>query len=321
MRVLRQTPDGVLWIGTIGQGAFHIEHGKLTQITAPASLPSNTVLNFFEDDEKNFWIGTQTGMLRLTQCAGRASFRLPKANDSDFGTIYQDRDGSFWIGSTLLFHMKDGVSDAGNAAGHERRSRAQRLSRPLRRVVGGHRRRRRVSHRRGTASRLTTREGLSNNFVRAMAQDRDGSMWVAADEGLNHIVPGEGAHSRIVSYQMRDGLAYFSTRALLEDRNGDLWIGTDRGLSHMHDGAFLTDAATTALAQMKIWAIHEDSDGGLWFGTRNNGLFRFRDGKLAHFTAADGLAGNAIYQILEDGAGPFLDERAQRHFAAQPART
>ena len=34
---------------------------------------------------------------------------LPKANDSDFGTIYQDRDGSFWIGSTLLFHMKDGV--------------------------------------------------------------------------------------------------------------------------------------------------------------------------------------------------------------------
>ena len=30
---------------------------------------------------------------------------------------------------------------------------------------------------------------------------------------------------------------------------------------------------------MKVWAIHEDSDGGLWFGTRNNGLFRLRDGK------------------------------------------
>ena len=60
---------------------------------------------------------------------------------------------------------------------------------------------------------------------------------------------------------------------------------------------------TTALAQMKVWAIHEDADGALWFGTRNNGLFRYRDGKLAQFSPADGLPSNAIYQILEDGAG------------------
>ena len=135
-----------------------------------------------------------------------------------------------------------------------------------------------------------------------MTQDRDGSMWVAADEALNHIL-AEGANFRIVSYQMRDGLAYFSTRAMLEDRRGDLWIGTDRGLSHMHGGVFVTDAATSALAQMKIWAIHEDADGGLWFGTRDSGLFRFRDGKVALYRADDGLAGNAIYQIVEDGAG------------------
>ncbi len=54
---------------------------------------------------------------------------------------------------------------------------------------------------------------------------------------------------------------------------------------------------------MKIWAIHEDADGGLWFGTRDNGLYRLHAGKLAHFTAADGLASNAIYQILEDATG------------------
>ncbi len=52
-----------------------------------------------------------------------------------------------------------------------------------------------------------------------------------------------------------------------------------------------------------MWAIHEDADGGLWFGTRNSGLFRYREGKLAQFTAVDGLPGNAIYQILEDAAG------------------
>jgi ligand-binding sensor domain-containing protein/signal transduction histidine kinase len=301
VRVLRQTPDGVLWIGTIGQGAFQYNAGKLTQITAPSALPSNTVLNFFEDSEKNLWIGTQTGMLRLTK-AQVVIVPLPKANDADFGTIYMDRDGSFWIGSTLLFQMKEGAAVPQNLPGlngiHVRnvyRDRAGSL------WVGTdgdgvfHISANRTTH-------LTTRDGLSNNFVRALAQDRDGSIWVAADEGISHILPG-GAAPRLVSYQMADGLAYFSTRVLLEDRHGDLWIGTDRGLSHMHAGAFINDAATSALTQMKIWAIHEDADGGLWFGTRNNGLFRFRDGKLAHFSAQDGLAGNAIYQILEDGSG------------------
>ncbi len=301
VRVLRQTPDGVLWIGTIGQGAFHYSAGILAQITAPSSLPSNTVLNFFEDSEKNLWIGTETGMVRLTR-AQVVVVPLPKANDADFGTVYMDHDASFWIGSTMLFQMKDGAAAPQSLPGvkgiHVRNVYRDRSGSLWVGTDGDG-----VFHiSEGRTIHLTTREGMSNNFVRAMVQDRDGSMWVAADEGISHILPG-GAAPHIVSYQMRDGLVYFSTRVLLEDRNGDLWIGTDRGLSHMHAGAFVDDAATSAFAQMKIWAIHEDTDGGLWFGTRNNGLFRFRNGKLAHFSAKDGLAGNAIYQILEDGRG------------------
>jgi len=301
VRVLRQTPDGALWIGTIGQGAFVSKGGKLDPIGAPNLLPSNTVLNFFEDNEQNFWIGTQAGMLRLTK-AQASIIPLPKANDSDFGTIYQDRDGSFWIGSTLLFRMVNGVitqeSLPGIAGVHVRnvyRDRSGALwvgtdGDGIYRIAQGH------------TMHLTVADGLSNNFVRAMAQDRDGSMWVAADEGLNHILWQDG-RPHVRSFLMHHGLAYFSTRALLEDRNGDLWIGTERGVSHMHNGAFLNDAATAALADMKVWAIHEDTDGSLWFGTRNNGLFRYRDGKLAQFSAADGLPGSAIYQVLEDGAG------------------
>jgi two-component sensor histidine kinase len=151
-------------------------------------------------------------------------------------------------------------------------------------------------------TRWTDRDGLANNFIRAIAQDRDRSMWVATDGGLSHLA-GEGAHPRIVSYGEKDGLAQSSTRSLLEDRRGDLWIGTDRGLSHLHEGVFIKDVATAALAQMKVWAIHEDPDGGLWFGTRNNGLFRLRDGRITQFAANDGLASNATYGILEDAEG------------------
>ena len=298
VRVLRQTQDGVLWIGTIGQGVFTFDGGKLTQITAPTALPSNTVLTFFEDSEKNLWIGTQTGMLRLTRSRVNV-VPLPKANDSDFGTIYQDRDGSFWIGSTLLFQMKDGALAqqvlSGMSGIHVRnvfRDRSGVLwagtdGDGIYRIAEGQ------------TTRWTDRDGLANNFIRAIAQDRDQSLWVATDGGLSHLV-GADAHPHIVSYGEKDGLAQSSTRSLLEDRRGDLWIGTDHGVSLLHNGAFIQNAATAALAQMKVWAIHEDPDGGLWFGTRNNGLFRVRDGRIAHFTANDGLASNAIYDILED---------------------
>jgi ligand-binding sensor domain-containing protein/signal transduction histidine kinase len=300
VRVLRQTPDGVLWIGTIGQGVFQWSGGRFTHLASPAQLPSNTVLNFFEDGEKNFWIGTQTGMLRLTH-SPISIVPLPQQNDSDFGTIYQDRDASFWIGSTQLFQLKGGViaprSLPGMGAAHVRnvfRDRAGALwvgtdGDGLFRIAGG---------------QTTHISALSNNFVRALAQARDGSMWIATDGGLNHIV-SENGQLAIHPYLVADGLAYPSTRALLVDHSGDLWVGTDRGVSHLRGEAFLADAAIAPLAQMKVWAIHEDADGGLWFGTRDNGLYRLRNGRMAHFTVDDGLASNAIYQILEDRQSNF----------------
>jgi ligand-binding sensor domain-containing protein/two-component sensor histidine kinase len=300
VRVLRETSDGVLWIGTIGQGVFTLKGGKLTQITAPESLPSNTVLNLFEDGEKNLWIGTQTGMLRLTRL-NIDVIPLPHANDSDFETIYRDRDGSFWIGSTLLFHMRSGVLKQevlpGMAHTHVRnvfRDQSGALwvgtdGEGVFRIADGR------------TTRWGYKDGLSNPFIRSMTQDRDRSMWIATDTGLNHFI-GDMAHPRIVRYQVEDGLAFASLRSLLEDKDGDLWVGTDRGLSHLHAGAFVPDAATAAMAKMKVWAIHQDSDGGLWFGTRNNGIYRLRDGRLAHFTTADGLASNAVYSIVGDAA-------------------
>lgn len=301
VRVLRQASDGALWIGTIGQGVFTLRNGTLAQMTAPTTLPSNTVLNFFEDDEKNFWIGTQAGMLRLVRTPV-SIVPLPGSNDSDFGTVYLDHDGSLWIGSSHLFRLADGVISQvklpGLAGVHVRNVYRDRSGALWVGTDGDG-----VFRIGDTGStHFTTREGMSNNFIRAMTQDRDGSMWIAADEGINHII-GSGASTRVISYEVRDGLAYFSTRALLEDRNGDLWIGTDSGLSHMHRERFVNDAATRSLAQAKVWAIHEDPDGALWFGARNAGLFRYRDGKIVRFSTADGLGANSIYQILEDKAG------------------
>lgn len=299
VRVLRQTSDRMLWIGMIGGGIRSIKGYDSVTMTAADTLPSNTVLNIFEDDERNIWIGTQAGMVRLTRTPVRIEL-LPKTVDSDFGTIYADHDGTIWVISSNVFRMRDGVIRPYKFAGlgdvsvrNVLRDRSGALwigtdGDGIIRMSGN------------KTLWMTTKDGLTNNFIRAMLQSRDGSMWIATDEGLNHWT-----ERGFTNYRMRDGLSYFSTRALLEDRNGDLWVGTDRGLNRIHHGAFAHDAATDGLSQRKVWSIHEDADGGLWFGTRNDGLYRWKQGKLSHITTDQGLASNSIYQLIEDAKGGF----------------
>ncbi|HEX4426182.1 MAG TPA: two-component regulator propeller domain-containing protein [Terriglobales bacterium] len=294
VRFLRETSDGTLWIGTIGHGLHTYRDNRFAEITAPNALPSNTVLNLFEDIEKNLWIGTQGGMVRLSKTPVR-TVTLPDAADSDAETVYQDHNGDLWVAAVNLFRYHNGKATPYQFPGLS----GVRIRNVFRERDGalwigteGRGAYRQVGSR---LVQYSTKEGLTNNFVRAFLQGRDGSVWIATDEGVNRWRP-EG----ITTYQMRDGLCYFSTRSMLEDRNGDIWIGTDHGISRLHDGTFVSDGATEALKNEKVWAIHEDSDGGLWFGTRTAGLYRWRSGKLTHYTASEGLASNGIYELLED---------------------
>jgi ligand-binding sensor domain-containing protein/signal transduction histidine kinase len=299
VRVLHETSDGTLWIGTIGRGLLTYSEHRFFEITAPDPLPSNTVLNLFEDIEKNIWVGTQGGMLRLIKTPVR-TVKLPDAADSDAETVYQDHNGDLWVAAVNLFRVRNGKATlyrfpglSGVRVRNVFRDRDDALwigteGRGAYRQMG-----QRLIH-------YSTKEGLVNNFIRAFLQGRDGSVWIATDEGVSRWRP-----QGITNYQMRDGLAYFSTRSLLEDRNGDIWIGTDGGVSRLHSNSFETDGATEALKNEKVWAIHEDSNGGLWFGTRTGGLYRWRSGRMTHYTVAQGLASNGIYELLEDGKDNF----------------
>lgn len=299
VRFLRETSDGRLWIGTIGHGLFVYGDRHFAQITAPRRLPSNTVLNLIEDAEKNIWVGTQAGMLRLSKTPVR-TVTLPDASDSDAETVYQDRDGDLWIAAANLFRMHNGKAApygfpnlSGVRIRNVFRDREGALwigtdGRGVYRQVG-----KQLIH-------YTTQQGLVNNFIRAFLQSRDGSVWIATDEGVSRW-----RHQAFTNYQMGDGLCYFSTRSILEDQNGDIWIGTDRGVSRLHNNKFETDSAVAALKEEKVWAIHQDSDGGLWFGTRTAGLYHLQAEKLDHYTVAQGLASDSIYELLEDKSGNF----------------
>ncbi|HXS93965.1 MAG TPA: two-component regulator propeller domain-containing protein [Candidatus Limnocylindrales bacterium] len=300
VRALRVDHEGVLWIGTIGDGLLRYSGGKFVHITAPDNPPSGTVLAIFDDSEQNIWAGMQTGLMRLSRAA-MSTFPLPDTANADFGTVYADPDGSLWVAGTHLFHIdaKRERSDLTPSPSPGVRVRSVFRDRGGALWIGTEGNGVfRVQN--GRQTQYTKRTGLVNDFVRAFLEARDGSMWIGTDEGITHWREGT-----LTNYLPAQGLAYFSVRTIAEDRAGGIWIGTERGASHWMNGRFVQDAVTERLRREKVWAIHEDTDGGLWFGTRGAGLFRWRNGKLTEFGAPEGLAAASIYQILEDERGVF----------------
>jgi ligand-binding sensor domain-containing protein/signal transduction histidine kinase len=293
---IRESSNGTIWIGTVGQGLFDYRHSQLFRV-GPEYLPSKTVKALLEDREGNIWIGTQTGILRLSSTP-LSIVPFPGGADSEFETLLHDNDGSIWVGaSEHLFHIQDGAAEPAAFPGlpHLRarvllRDRERRLwigtdGAGLYLEDGSH------------ITRFSTGNGLINDFVRAILESRDGSVWVGTDGGLTHLGP-KGSEN----LGTPQGLAYFSVTALFEDRSGDVWVGTSRGLTHISHGRIVNDAVTAALAQEQLWCINEDASGELWFGA-SSGLYGLKNGKLIHLTSAQGLASNTIYEILDDAKG------------------
>lgn len=298
-RGLRRTSDGRFWVSILGRGTIAYRINQQNQLVDADVIPSDTVLAVYEDMEQNVWLGMESGMLRL--CPTPINIiALERAGDSDFGTVYQDREGHIWSAGARLYRLHNGTPElyaSPALAGVKVRELLEDGDSSIWFGTDGSG----LIHVAGDAvRRYTTGDGLANNFIRTLLQARDGTLWIGTDEGVSHF----DGHS-FTNYQMTDGLAYQSVRSMLQDQNGDLWIGTELGLSHLQNGTFINDAAVKTLRQDKVWALHQDSDGSLWIGTRNNGLFRFRSGSLTHYRVADGLAGSSIYDIQEDASGRF----------------
>ena len=61
--------DGVLWVGTFGNGLVRFEAGKWSYYTTREGLGSNAIGYTIEDDFGYLWIGSNSGLMRVTKKA------------------------------------------------------------------------------------------------------------------------------------------------------------------------------------------------------------------------------------------------------------
>jgi signal transduction histidine kinase/ligand-binding sensor domain-containing protein/DNA-binding response OmpR family regulator len=165
---------------------------------------------------------------------------------------------------------------------------------------------------------LTIDDGLSQNAVFSIIQDKMGFMWFGTKDGLNRY---DGYNFVVYQHNPFDSTTvadnFIST--LFEDSRGYIWIGTlDAGVS-IYDrisDQFMRiklQATDTLLRnRYEIMAISEDEEGNIWVGTRGDGLHKIslvhddiNNLKITNFIHRSNLeqsiGSNTINDIFIDG--------------------
>ncbi|MCP4151607.1 MAG: histidine kinase, partial [bacterium] len=165
------------------------------------------------------------------------------------------------------------------------------------------------------SKQISIEEGLSQESIFCILQDRKGFMWFGTKDGLNRY---DGYTFKVYKHdpQDPDSLSGNFVMALHEDHSGVLWVGTVGGGLNKYlreTGTFKHyrhDATNPySLSHRNVWAICEDRSGILWVATLGGGLNKF-DRKSEGFTrfqhsntSPGSLSHNDTRNIYEDRQG------------------
>ena len=140
-------------------------------------------------------------------------------------------------------------------------------------------------------------QGLPQNFIRALAQTRDGYLWIGSDEGVARF---DGV--RFTSFGLPEGLRNNRVTVLLGDQRGWLWIGTAGGLSQLQNGQFTTITDHNGQPTDPVTALAGDDQGRLWVGTES-GLILWQNGNLTELSGAEIFKNKPITALFKDETG------------------
>ena len=186
-------------------------------------------------------------------------------------------------------------------------------------------------------------EGLPDDYVRSIAFDSKGTLWVGTRNGLvlldtelNAIMPpsykiplisvsqirlsksgqmivstfGNGVllfgETDFLNLTIENGLISNSIRCAVELTRGDFWFGSKRGVSRFYNDKLESFDENNGLPYSNIKSIGKDLEGNLWLGTDGQGLLRRTGDLFQTYTTEDGLSSNLVMSIAQKDDGKLL---------------
>ncbi len=314
---INEDESGNLWFGTNENGISRFTpsrtakggFGFFTNYNTMQGLPENNVYAVFKDKSENLWIGTNGGGLSHFEAkadtTGQAGFTNYSTEQGLANNIVRaigaDRRGNIWFGT--------------NGGGLSRFT-------PLNPVVSGLKT---TPELKPGFTNFTTEQGLANNFIRCITEDKNGNLWFGTyGGGVTRFIPNLSKNSKngegvFTNYTTAQGLAHKIVRCITQDRKGNMWFGTDGGISVMlaskinekiiskENNLFKNFTVKEGLSNDIVTQIEEDKDGNMILGT-NDGFTVLKAGIHA-FEIYNNKTGYPVKDINAGQGGMFLDSK------------
>ena len=149
--------------------------------------------------------------------------------------------------------------------------------------------------------------GLSQNTVRAIYQDRQGFMWFGTKDGLNRF---DGIKFVIYKFSPDGNLNDNVFHRILQDRQDNIWVATDEGvyIFDMHKEEFRrfnhisneNDSVKGVVTEMVM-----DHDGDIWMSVEDAGIYHysFEDDHLQFYAIPLVQDGMKMVSLCPDNNG------------------
>ncbi|MCP4155742.1 MAG: response regulator [bacterium] len=283
--------DGAIWFGARNGGLYHYQSGKLKHYSEADGLPDSHVNYVGADFSGNLLVGTEnSGLYRYA--AGKFTHpRIMKGKIERISTGYRDRAGTTWLGTNHgLGRLTPGRLTPG-------------------RLPPGRLTPERLTPERFTPERFTAeafesfteKEGLTDQRIRSIFEDREGNLWVGSYRG-GLIRFKEGCFASITK---TDGLTDDIVWGIFEESSGALWLSTySSGADRISGEEIRRYSTADGLPSNERFSFGEDSRGNIWIGTFK-GLALYKNGTITRvYTTADGLSKNNIQCLYGSKSEP-----------------
>jgi signal transduction histidine kinase/ligand-binding sensor domain-containing protein/DNA-binding response OmpR family regulator len=142
-----------------------------------------------------------------------------------------------------------------------------------------------------TIDKMGIENGLSDNYILSIAQDKDGFMWFGTEWGLNRF---DGQTSKVykVNSSSNNTVSHNGINKILVDSKDNLlWIATKEGglnVFNCQTREFIhypvNSSAPNSTQSRGIVDLCYDKDGNIWIATYNNGLKKLdkKTGRISH---------------------------------------
>ncbi len=342
VRAIAQTKDGYLWLGTDEGLAQFDGYDFVVFNKENGALPSNSVGALWAANDGSLWIGTLGGLTRYRNGKFTTFTKKDGLDDTSVNSITEDRSGAIWVVAGVYLNRfqdgkftnysprqglpiqalrtvycgRDGSIYVAGFGGVVRLdgNRFVSVLGPVGDIVIGLMQDRKgtlwvagsfgvlTRSPKGELRRYTVQDGLPDNYVRAVWEDRDGNLWAGTDGGIARLENGRFVSSPLGSTHEREWV-----RCIYEDTEGNLWVGMNSGLNRLRNDLFGMYGVAEGLPSDEPTTVYQDHRGRIWVGFHDSGLVEFADGRPVRvYTQKDGLPSNEIFSIRENRDGDLL---------------